>query len=688
MTLQGIFLILVYYWYNKIMDIDYNEKDWATPCPKYDCRKTACKCGLKYVNIPASLGDDSEGSKVAPKNGAYCNSLVVYEDNGHVYIYSKEGIPTLIDVDASDISVLEQEVIKAQKDVHDLREDIDDFIYGFDTVAQMKAATNLSNGDRVRTLGYYTKNDGGGAFYKVTNTQPSGHYETLDGLLCAELMTEDTMSVRQFGAKGDGIADDTSSFNIAISNSKKIVIDNGTFLVKRLLPTSNQEIIGVGNPTINLNGTVAPLCVLPSNFRMRGIIINCINESLNWNRCDISNKRNIVLEDCSFIGFRYSETPNAWGILIGNADSVTIRRCYFDNNSQSDIALVNGCTNILIEQCSGSNLHINIEPDGYANKNRDLKISDSHIYKLDILENQLQGVATESLLVSNCTIDILRYDGGYTTIVNSIILDITNQVLETMLAGGVLKFVNTGNFSKNLLEDPFLDRIEFDTSSSQPWRVGYSTIALSSALTTVKDKDGIQTVLNPNNSNSAVSLIHTPVQINASSKYILRFNGKCYYPSTASWVGVILAVRWKDIDNEVISVNRIAMCKGKEGGGATPFSEQTAVLVPPENAVYAEIYIYNASSKSQQIIATNSTYVRSIELFEFNKTPEPNQLVSLPIREHRVFENSVTPNSKYNKYFAGDKLYFKNPTTYIGQIATADGYGSAAGWTNFGALES
>lgn len=240
MTLQGIFLILIYYWYNKIMDIDYNEKDWATPCPKYGCRKTACKCGLEYVNIPASLGDDSEGSKVAPKNGAYCNALVVYEDNGHVYIYSKEGVPTLIDVDASDISVLEQEVIKAQKDVHELREDIDDFIYGFDTVAQMKAATNLSNGDRVKTLGYYTKNDGGGAFYKVTNTQPSGYYETLSGLLCAELIIVDEVHTKQFGCYGDNIHDDTAALQGAIdyATSKSIGvvhIDNGAYKISSTL---------------------------------------------------------------------------------------------------------------------------------------------------------------------------------------------------------------------------------------------------------------------------------------------------------------------------------------------------------------------------------------------------------------------------------------------------------------------
>lgn len=78
------------------MEQDFNVKHWSNPCPKYDCRKNACKCGLKYVSIPAALGDDSAGSEVAPKNGAYCNTIVKYEANGNIYMYSKEGIPVLI----------------------------------------------------------------------------------------------------------------------------------------------------------------------------------------------------------------------------------------------------------------------------------------------------------------------------------------------------------------------------------------------------------------------------------------------------------------------------------------------------------------------------------------------------------------------------------------------------------------
>lgn len=73
------------------MEQDYNKEDWAQPCPKYDCRKAACKCGLKYVNIPAGLEDEFK-----PTNGAYCNAIVSYSGTGAVYIYSADGVPVLV----------------------------------------------------------------------------------------------------------------------------------------------------------------------------------------------------------------------------------------------------------------------------------------------------------------------------------------------------------------------------------------------------------------------------------------------------------------------------------------------------------------------------------------------------------------------------------------------------------------
>lgn len=81
--------------YNRGME-NYDVEYWKQPCPKLDCAKDNCKCGLKYVNIPTVLGDDSATSDVAPRNGNYCNSIVQYEANGAVYIYSREGVPVKV----------------------------------------------------------------------------------------------------------------------------------------------------------------------------------------------------------------------------------------------------------------------------------------------------------------------------------------------------------------------------------------------------------------------------------------------------------------------------------------------------------------------------------------------------------------------------------------------------------------
>ena len=77
------------------MEINY-DIDNTPCCPKVDCRKKACKCGLTAIFLPANLGDDSAKSEIAPKNGNYCDAIVTYEANGAVYIYTKEGIPVKV----------------------------------------------------------------------------------------------------------------------------------------------------------------------------------------------------------------------------------------------------------------------------------------------------------------------------------------------------------------------------------------------------------------------------------------------------------------------------------------------------------------------------------------------------------------------------------------------------------------
>ena len=83
--------------------LNYNKECYSQPCPKVDCKqKKGCCFGLSLVSIPSALGDDSKGSKVAPKNGNYCNALVTYEANGNVYLYSYEGVPVKVNLKTND----------------------------------------------------------------------------------------------------------------------------------------------------------------------------------------------------------------------------------------------------------------------------------------------------------------------------------------------------------------------------------------------------------------------------------------------------------------------------------------------------------------------------------------------------------------------------------------------------------
>ena len=161
---------------------NYDKEFWENKkCLKYDCRKGSCKCGLKKVYIPTALGDDSKDSPVAPKNGAYCNAIVVYEANDHVYIYSTEGVPTLINVEGgSSEEAIEELEKKLDKEILDrgaaddvLQQEIDDLKNSPDVVdivatyAALQAydTSHLGDNDIIRVLADET-HDGQSTYYR------------------------------------------------------------------------------------------------------------------------------------------------------------------------------------------------------------------------------------------------------------------------------------------------------------------------------------------------------------------------------------------------------------------------------------------------------------------------------------------------------------------------------------------
>ena len=114
----------------------------------------------------------------------------------------------------------------------------------YNTVNDMKNATNLVNGSFAKTYGFFAKNDGGGAFYKirtVTNEDVVNNMNLIalsnDNSLVAELMT-DIVNVLQFGAKGDGVTDDTNvlqyASNYAETNNLEYIMPFKNYLCSNL----------------------------------------------------------------------------------------------------------------------------------------------------------------------------------------------------------------------------------------------------------------------------------------------------------------------------------------------------------------------------------------------------------------------------------------------------------------------
>ncbi|MGL5714603.1 MAG: glycosyl hydrolase family 28-related protein, partial [Paraclostridium sp.] len=117
----------------------------------------------------------------------------------------------------------------------DLSNDIKSRLPYVNTIEDLKKQTKYAVGDVVEVLGYYTKGDGAG---HPRQKKPVG-YTGADAVIGADgsiwgIVHSGEVNVSWFGAKGDGISDDTIHIQNAINFSENIKINKGKFLISRL----------------------------------------------------------------------------------------------------------------------------------------------------------------------------------------------------------------------------------------------------------------------------------------------------------------------------------------------------------------------------------------------------------------------------------------------------------------------
>lgn len=196
--------------------------------------------GMRYVPI---FNDPAEWANT---NTYEPLTIVIHEGNSYT---SKTFVPLGIDIANSqywvltgnynyqvelyrqEVKTLEGNVAVAEQKVANLEK----VVYPtFGSVELAKAFEPMTG--IIHVLGYYSAGDGGEAFYSVDSVDKGVNSFLLANGKYANQIIKDFVGVRQFGAKGDGVTDDTASLNKALSSGAgTVILDGGDYVTSSSL---------------------------------------------------------------------------------------------------------------------------------------------------------------------------------------------------------------------------------------------------------------------------------------------------------------------------------------------------------------------------------------------------------------------------------------------------------------------
>jgi hypothetical protein len=211
---------------------------------------------------------------------------------------------------------------------------------------------------------------------------------------------------KRFGAKGDGVTDDTAAFQAAVNAADRVFVPAGTYKVGIVTLPANTEIFGVGASSVlkqitaSITASTGSLYVnsgsagtTVDNITIRDLRIEAqdavpvFSEFIHL--VALHGVRNALVQNVQFIGFKGDGLQFGSGNIGGQERhnyNVKVENCLFDGINREnrngisiidgDSGIISGCT---FQNCSKSTMPgaIDFEPDSYA----------YHIVKNWVVEN-------------------------------------------------------------------------------------------------------------------------------------------------------------------------------------------------------------------------------------------------------------------------------------------------------------
>lgn len=265
-------------------------------------------------------------------------------------------------------------------------------LYAYEETSSTVVTFNsgLSAGQKVKFSTAILNSSSAGNAEQISYTPPYAGSKSTN----VEVKLAQTVSVKDFGAIGDGSADDTAAIQAAIDAAYCVYVPSGTYMTSVLTLKNGTTIYGDGNTSVlqliadipsskgilfadagSSTGFVNNITI--SNLQLLGRVATAGFSEFVYN-ISLHGVQNVLISDCLIKGFQGDGVHLGSGIVAGaerHNKNVTIRNCTFDginNDNRNGISVIDG-SNITIQgntfiNCTRSNMPgcVDIEPNAYA----------------------------------------------------------------------------------------------------------------------------------------------------------------------------------------------------------------------------------------------------------------------------------------------------------------------------------